>query len=757
MCDRNRISSLALIAILAIGTAVPVWGQEPGAEPGQNAATPQPPQPEPDDPAVAAVLRGNPSTPAQLARAANVLAELGRPDLGRQLLQKLLEAKPNDEQLGALAEEFGSAMFLSMAGRAEMRPEAEQLADAVLAVVNRSLRDPARIAGLIGQLQDASPEARLKALTGLREARWAAVGPLLGVLADASRGAEQASVRAVLAEMGSDATGPLLGLLEASDPKLVAQAIRALAEAGTQEAVIYLLRPYSLETGDPAVRAAAGAALKARVGRTPTRTEAVRLLTERARAYFARRQPIKAGVDGRVELWRWDEDSRQCVSKSYPADEASAVMAARLARDAYALAGADPQIRRLYLAATLDAAAYEAGLDQPLPRGEGTAMAEAAALGAEVIEDLLEHAIAADHVPAATAAARILGRIGTADALLRQGTQPAVLVRATWHADRRLRMAATDAVIRLQPARSFPGSSHVAEALAFFAASSGARRALVAGPSTEDSRRLAGMLAAAGYQVDTAVTGRELGRLAVASPDYELALIDAAIERPTIDLLLKELRKDCRSGTLRVGLIARDGFLPRARHVARSDPAALAFSRPHSDESFARQLEQLTALAPRAFVDLAERQRQAAEALDRLAEVSRPGEKLYDVGRTQNAVLAALYTPGLGSKAAAVLGNLGNAESQRALVELASRWTQPLEVRRAAVDAFRQNSRASGILLTNREILLQYERYNQSENLDQATQQVLGSILDCIEAPTQPVQAKGESGKPKAEGGKGAL
>lgn len=758
MDNRNRIVSLLSGAILAMGLAGPVWAQQPNQDPEPppqpEPAVKQPP--EPKDPAVALVLRGNPRTPPEWVRVAKKLANLGRPDLGRQFLQRVIEAKLSDQQLADLAEQFGSSTFLSMAAREEMQPEARQLADAILEVVNRSLKDPARIAELIGQLQDPSPEVRLRALTGLQQARSAAVAPLVAVLADADRADEHAAVRTVLAEMRSDATGPLLGLLEASDPKLVAQAIRILAQIEARQAVIYLLRPYSSETSEPAVRSVAGAALRALAGRTPTRREAVRLLTEQAKAHFDRKQPMKEDATGRVQLWRWDEGKKQCVAKSYPADEAACATAARLARDAYALAGEDRQIRLLYLATMLEAAANETGPDKPLPDGKGTALAEAAGLGAGVIEDLLQYAGAGDHVPAATAAARILGRIGTAEELLRQGAQPAALVRATRHADRRLRMAATDAVIRLQPAGPFPGSSYIPQSLGFFAASGGTRRALVAGPSTESSRRLAGMLAASGFEVDTALSGRELVRLAVASPDYELALIDAAIERPTIDLLLQRLRHDCRSATLRVGLIARGGYLQRARQVARRDPLALAFSRPHSDESFAWQMEQLTGLGPRAFVDHAERQRQAAEALDRLLELSGPGNKLYDVHGTQDAVLAALYTPGLGSKAAAVLGNLGTVESQQALVELASRWTQPLEVRRAAVRAFRRNTEARGILLTSRQILRQYERYNQSEKLDQPTQRILGLILDCIEAPTQPMRVKGDGGRRKVEGGRGA-
>ncbi len=357
--------------------------------------------------------------------------------------------------------------------------------------------------------------------------------------------------------------------------------------------------------------------------------------------------------------------------------------------------------------------------------------------GAGVIEDVMEYAIAGGHVPVATAAARILGRVGTAQELLHRGARPAPLVMATRHPDRRLRIAATDAVVRLQPLRAFAGSSYIPQSLGFFAASGGVRRALVAGPSTETSRQLGGRLAAVGFEVDTAVTGRRLIRLAAASPDYELALIDASIDRPPVDLLLQQLRHDYRTADLRVGLIARSGYLDRAKRIARRDPLALAFSRPHTDEAFEWQIHQLAALAPRAFVGFEERQRHAAEALDRLAELSSAENKLYDVRRVQGSALAALYVPELSTKVVKLLGNLDTPESQRALVELASRWTQPLEVRKAAAIAFRRNTEANGILLTTQEILRQYDRYNQSEELDTNTQQILGLILDCIEASTQ--------------------
>ena len=120
---------------------------------------------------------------------------------------------------------------------------------------------------------------------------------------------------------------------------------------------------------------------------------------------------------------------------------------------------------------------------------------------------------------------------------------------------------------------------------------------------------------------------------------------------------------------------------------------AKAFSRPHDDKAFRWQLEQLARLAPREFVDFQTRQRQAAEALDLLAELSRSSAKLYDLRRVQESVIAALYNPRLAVKAAAVLAKVNSAESQRALVEAASRLTLPLELRQAAASGIPRERR----------------------------------------------------------------
>jgi hypothetical protein len=735
---RQVIVSFAIVGVLCPFVS-PVLAQEakpkppkaakekPGAKPAEMEVL------APEDPAVAAIMATRPTTPAECVRAAKTLSDLGHADVAKPLLKKVLDAKLDAQQLADLGEQFGSPTFIDLAGKAALLPEAKQLSDAVVAAVTARLDDAKRIAGLTEQLQDPVGEKRVQALAGLQSAGRAAIGPLLSVLADPGHSAEYANVRTVLAGLGRDARRALVAVIETADPKLKVQAILTLAEMKDSKAAINLVEPCVSEKGDAEVRTAATEALRQLTGRVPTRPEAIGMLANAAKIYMDRRQPIEGVSQGRVELWRWDADKRQCVVQRGTPDDAARLLAARFARDAYALDPANGEIRLLCITTMLDVAAYTNGLDRPLDE-KSPAVVEAKQFGVKTLGEALDYAMAHGHPAAATVAARLLGEMGKAEEVLHQGDKPAPLVLAVQSPDRRLRMAALAAIVRLQPVKPYPGSSYVLPALGFFAASSGVRHALVAGPSIEQARELAGMLAAAGLQTTTAGTGRETLLLATRSPDYEMAWIEVSIDHPPVATLLQELRRDPRTASLRIGLVAREGYLELAERLAASDPMSKAFSRPHDEKACRWQLDQLAAIAPQEFVSFPERQKQAAEALDLLAELSRSSQKLYDLRQVQDSVLTALYNPKLAVKAVAVLVNWNSAESQRTLVDVASRFSHPLELRQAAATAFCKNREKYGILLTAEQIQQQYRRYNESKDQDAATQHVLGLILDCLEA-----------------------
>lgn len=774
---------LAMVAMAAVG--VPAWGQkakpkakaaadagfgedadaakpkaksrQPAADskaPAKPTAIPQPAEPE--DPSVQAVLDSKPSTPAEWVDVAKSLARLGKPKLAKPFLQKVLAAKLTPKQLADLGERLGPAALLDIGGRPELAPEGRQVADAVLAAMDDQSRDPQRLADLIKQLQSPSAETRYGALLGLRQGREAAVGALAAVLADSSRAAEHPMVRAALARFGADAIEPLIAILDSAEAKLRGEAIQALAAMEAGEATVFLLAPCVSPQSTAEVRAAAESAFKKLAGRIPSKSEAANTLVSQARLCFAGRLPIREEQPGQARMWFWDNAKKQLVVRTTATAHATRALAARLARDAYTVAPEDPSIRTLHLATTLELAAHENGLDKPLKADPGTVAASAAAFGAPSLEAVLELAMTSQHAPAATAAARILGQIGKAEDQLYRSGQAAPLVRAVRHPDARLRFAAVEAILALRPTRPFPGSSFVTEALEFFVSSKGARRILVADASVAEARRLTGYLAALGYQLDTATTGREALLVAMESPDYELVLVDTGLDQPTVGFVIQQLRHDFRTGSLPVGIMARAGHLERARHLAEQDELSDAFPRIHAEESMRAEVQRLLALSGQTMVSLAERQQQALRAAQWLVELSKADRKLFDLGRLGKALVQALEVPSLSPHAAAVLATMGTAESQKALVELASRPAVALPIRKAALAAFQENTRKYGILLTIPEVYAQYDRYNQSRDLDRPTQEVLGLILDAIEAPSQAVKSARQPDDLPGKGGQEA-
>jgi CheY-like chemotaxis protein len=693
-------------------------------------------EPTPENPAVEAILATHPTTPAECIRAAKTLVGLGAPQAAKPLVKKVIDAKLDPQQLADLGIQFDMPVFLDLASQSVLQPESKQLADAVEAAMTARLHDTKRIEGLIAQLQDASEEKRLEALKELQEARGASIGPLLSVFSDPKRTHEYQNVRTVLAGMGRPARDALIAMLDSGDAKLQVQAIQALLEINDSRAAIDLIEPSLSKQGDAEVRAAAAAALQQLTGHIPTPSEAINRLTDAAQNHFHRRQPIEGENNDRMELWHWDTGLHQSVATTGTPDDAARQLAARYAREAYRLAPENRDVQLLYITAMLDVAAYANGLDKPLDE-KAPAIVEAKQLAPQTIDAVLRYAIEHHHPAAATVAAQLLGQIGKADELLYQGSAPAPLILAVQNPDRRLRMAALKTIVQLQPTKPYAGSSYVPSALGYFAASSGVRKALVGGPNLEQARTLAGMLAASGFEADTVGSGKELLLMATRSPDYELAIIDVGIEHPQISTLMQELRRDPRTALLRVGLVARDGHAELAEQVAHNDAMSAAFARPHDEQAVRWQLAQLTAIAPDELVDFAVRQQQAVEALDLLTKLSQSANKLYNLRNVQDAVLTALYNPKLSLKAVPILADMNSSEAQRALVEAASRFTLPLELRKAAASAFRKNTQQFGILLTTDEIRRQYDRYNESEKLDAASQQLLGLILDCLEVPTE--------------------
>jgi CheY-like chemotaxis protein len=722
------LPTLLLVALIAAPNHTFAQQAEPPA------AAEQPPAPPPiTDPLVKALLETKPSTPAEMVQAIETLINLKHDAVAKQYVNQLLAANLDRDQMAALARQFGTPTFLRLSTRESLQPEGRQLADAVLGAYAEQARDPARLAELIERLKSSSADTRHLAMAELRRGGPIAVAALIGVLADPHRAEEHAMARTALVTLGSEATQPLTAVLSSDNDALRIQAIDVLRRLRYREAAPYLVLPAFGPNSSPELQSAAQAALADLLGRSVDLQAAAGLLYTQARtAYEASTVADPRGVQQR-EVWRWDADTQSPLAETIPVVAAELRTATRLSKNLAALMPDSPRVRRLYLSALLESAAIRAGLDQPLSKEEGTPYAVAAAAGPAAIEQVLAETMTENHLAAATAAAAMLGEIGSAELLDNRAPQRAVLVNAAYHPDRRLRYTAMNAIMQLGPTKPYPGASQVLADLAYFAGTGGTPKALVVDSRVQEASRLAGLLAGMGYDAEIATDGRAARERLASLPDFELVLVDLHLIRANIDEWLQQLRRDHRTASLPVGVLTPLEDQIVAQRIIEGDPLAAIFARPQDAAGMEFQVKGLLASHPH-WVPLAERQQQAANSLAWLAALAAQPQSFYSLRSVAPAVERALFVPELTLAAAPLVADLGTASGQRALVAIASRGTAPVEARQAVAAAFAQGVARYGILLTNDEILAQYDRYNLSEAEPAESQQVLSSILDTLES-----------------------
>lgn len=700
------------------------------------------PKRESDEPATPEPLvidllrRSNPTTPQRLIEAVQAAFRFGRPDEAKVYLAKFLGVESNDEVLAAIAKRH-SEFLLQLSTHADLQPEGRRAADALFSASERVLTNPETIRALIAQLSSVDLTARQLALERIELARTAAINPLLQVLADKSRASEHPQIRSALVALYQQMEEPLIAALETSDVDLKMQLITVLARSGSRDAVVWLIRPALDMNSPPGVRELATAALKRIRGATPDLYEAERYL----RLELDRLgNPLEGGAPlDQISVWQWNAATQEVAPVKLPQRAAADWRAARVALDLAALKPTDAAAHRSMLLANLELAKMTGGLDTPLSTEPGTIGAMGLKAGPAVLMPVLEDALRLGRLPAAIGAAELLGKTGDLG-ILRTGSSAGPLADAMLSSDRRVRLAAALAAVKLAPGDPFPGAGRIAEILAWLVPTRGENLVLVGHPRGEDAQSLVTFAQSLGFAGDAAYTGRALAERAFSNPDVAIILLSDAIDSPPIEELVQWLRRDYRTARIPIGVMARSERWQPLADLLSGDSLTTVFPRIHSLEVAEREFQRLKALAGPGWVEPQQRVLHAQAALTALNEIaSDPAATLrYDLFRHEPVLVAALGQPELMPQAAGILSKFGTPSAQLALVEAASENHRPLAQRRLAAAALAAAIQSRGILLSQSQIARQYERYNASAALDRSTQELLGSLLDTFESALAP-------------------
>jgi hypothetical protein len=594
--------------------------------------------------------------------------DVGKYDLAAVHLHNLLNYKPSDADLVKLADEVGVAAFLRLRNirnwsddpkvNKAARADVEQLIKRVSEAVAKVRRDPERIQGYIKNLT-ASPEENAYAVKELAKSGAFAVPYLIDALLQASP-EERVRYLDALERLGPNTLAPMAAALDSNVPWLQLDLIGIFRKRYTASTVRLIHREVVPNlwflAGSPTqrddVRRQAAAALSFFLETPADKLPPARFeLTRLAESYYLHRIPF--ADPNAVTVWRWDG---QHVVEGWPgaptinADKAEEHYGVRFAGQALMIDPTFEPAQVVLLSLILDKTQSKAGLDQTLERAAPKVHDLLGTVQPALVNTVLERALAEHRVSVILGAVRDLGDRKEVRALrpLFRG-QPA-LVRALYYPDRRVEMAAAEALLQIPDSAAALPATRIVEVL---------RRALAAEPEVrqrpkvligyfnEDIRNhIAAAVTAAGYDPVAVATGREMMlRLSQAS-DIALLLIEDDLPNPGLAPLLGQLRADRFAAHLPILLTATRNEERLRRNMARSPnitviPAPLALDAKSLQPLLQSRLNDPAnpALSEKELKDYAER---SIEHLSRMARGEAVG---YDVAPAGATVVEALRAP----------------------------------------------------------------------------------------------------------------
>jgi CheY-like chemotaxis protein len=477
-----------------------------------------------------------PETSAEFWKYLKHEIELGHFDLAAAYLKGFIAKNPTDEELLQIQERDGSSAFYRLLTIPQLRKDAKPLVERVDAVVQKHLRDRQRLDKLIKNL-NATPEERDYAIAQLRRSGAAAIPAVVDALIrTANEPDEHAAILSALRQLGSDTSPPLLAALDVNEGLRV-ELIDVLQRRAEKRAVPYLYALYGSPKQPDFVRRKALEALLGLEGvKTPDRLRPVKTaLTAEAERYY--QHQAKFVDPGAVTIWSWDGSKLE--SKVLPSNQAEEYYGLYFAGKALEIDPTFVPAQLVYLSLLLDNGSERPGVKDVLR-----------SVNPELIIAVLERALSEQRQPVILGAVSALGALAEVRATRPSGQRPPVLLTALNYPDRRVQVAAADAVLRIAGPPLAP--SRVIEILRRTLAGEPEAQAkpkvLVAFADQQTSQTVSAAVQQAGYEAVVVRTGREALRRLNEAGDIDVILVDAGLPDPGLSSLLAQLRADVNVG-----------------------------------------------------------------------------------------------------------------------------------------------------------------------------------------------------------------
>jgi hypothetical protein len=595
--------------------------------------------------------------------------------------------------------------------------DVEKLIKRVQEAVHKVLTDPVRIRKFIANLNK-TPQERNWAITQLARSREAAVPYLLEALQRTVGRIEHGRIMAAMAKLpGIDP--PLWAALELKDKDLRKDLLVLIRDRANKDALPYLWYLYGSEKVPAIVRTRAAATIGALLKRQPDKlTPAKVALTELAEKYY--RHQVRFPNPREVVVWRYDPKKEKLVTDKLTANQAEEYLGLRFARLALDLDPTYKPAQRVFLSLALDKA-YGSDIDLKLGQKSRELKELMTSIRPELVSDVLDEALKDHRLPVILGAVQTLGELADVKAgVFPKGGAP-VLVKALNYPDRRVQMAAAEAVLALPGKVSSKAATRVVEILRRMLLADPVPKVAVAYFNEKRGEDVAAVVKQAGYEPVILRTRKALLRRLKDGADIDLVLIDYAFPQAEMEFpfVLAELRSDVDAGLLPVLVTApakRELSLRRLTDRYRNVwvvPESLTLAPNRLKAVIGEHIEdaQVRPLSKK------ERENFTETARTRLLQMANGEYAGYDVRLAEDAVYKALRSNNAEAvtDAIAIVGKFPGQDAQRALAMLVLDPSRD-KLRRVAALQLNRHIQKYGLLLPNNQVKQIRELYDTTDD-----------------------------------------
>ncbi|MFL5341208.1 MAG: hypothetical protein ACJ8F7_13760 [Gemmataceae bacterium] len=526
-------------------------------------------------------LINKPKTVPEFWRAVKFEISQGKYDLAADFLKGLLALNPTDKDLLAIEDREGVASFLALRNvqkwsdnpktQAEARQNVETIIARVTDAVKKLRTDPERIAKFVKNLS-ASPEEREYAIVELRKSGTAIMPTFVAALIAADL-EERVQLLSVIPLLDADTVPAVLATMDVPNAAIRLDLMGAIARRSD------LLKLLGRTETDPRPTLWYFAAKQDLVGQRAremlailTRTDASRLpaprgeLLKAADVAYQHKTTFSNGTDA-PPVWRWT--GNKLVSAKLSVSLAEEHYGLRYSRWALELDPNDQAAQVEFLSIATEKALERVGFEKRLSVAAPAVYEMLSLAPAGVLYTMVDRAVSENHIAVAIGACQVIGDRAEAKGYKGQPaptqrnmeairTAPDPLVRALNSKDRRLALAAADALTRVPGTPGEQVAARIVEVyrslLANPADVQGINephpKALIADADRDRADIVSGVLRAAGFDTVVTNTGRDtLKRLNLAS-DIDVLWINHELPYPELPYLLAQVRSDVKYGGL---------------------------------------------------------------------------------------------------------------------------------------------------------------------------------------------------------------